>query len=97
MKLGDFVASAAAAAGIKPCGGCKKRQEKLNLFFSSFAAANEGTITMNKQVDGYIIGANEVLDYIIENYTKSDGIVRITTAQQQEIRDHISEMKEPKK
>ena len=28
--LGDVVAAATAAVGIKPCGGCKKRQELLN-------------------------------------------------------------------
>jgi hypothetical protein len=28
--LGDVIAAATAAVGIKPCGGCKKRQELLN-------------------------------------------------------------------
>lgn len=28
--LGDTIAKATSAVGIKPCGGCKKRQEKLN-------------------------------------------------------------------
>jgi hypothetical protein len=28
--LGDVVARATKAVGIKPCAGCKKRQEKLN-------------------------------------------------------------------
>ncbi len=28
--LGDVVAAATKAVGIKPCGGCKKRQAKLN-------------------------------------------------------------------
>ena len=28
--LGDVIASATKAVGIKPCGGCKKRQAKLN-------------------------------------------------------------------
>lgn len=28
--LGDLVAKATKAVGIKPCGGCRKRQEKLN-------------------------------------------------------------------
>lgn len=28
--LGDVVAAATSAVGIKPCGGCKKRQETLN-------------------------------------------------------------------
>jgi len=28
--LGDTVAKVTAALGIKPCGGCKKRQERLN-------------------------------------------------------------------
>jgi len=28
--LGDVIASATKAVGIKPCGGCKKRQAALN-------------------------------------------------------------------
>lgn len=28
--LGDTIAKITSAVGIKPCGGCKKRQEKLN-------------------------------------------------------------------
>jgi hypothetical protein len=28
--LGDVVARVTSAIGIKPCGGCKKRQQKLN-------------------------------------------------------------------
>lgn len=28
--LGDTVAKITAAVGIKPCGGCKERQAKLN-------------------------------------------------------------------
>ena len=28
--LGDLLAKATATIGIKPCAGCKKRQEKLN-------------------------------------------------------------------
>lgn len=28
--LGDTIAKATKAIGIKPCGGCKKRQAKLN-------------------------------------------------------------------
>jgi len=28
--LGDTIAKATKAVGIKPCGGCKKRQEWLN-------------------------------------------------------------------
>lgn len=28
--LGDVIASATKALGIKPCGGCKKRQNALN-------------------------------------------------------------------
>jgi len=30
LPLGDYVAKATEAVGIKPCGGCKKRQAKLN-------------------------------------------------------------------
>ena len=28
--LGDTIAKVTKAVGVKPCGGCKKRQEKLN-------------------------------------------------------------------
>lgn len=31
--LGDTIAKVTKAIGIKPCGGCKKRQEKLNELF----------------------------------------------------------------
>jgi hypothetical protein len=31
--LGDTIAKATRRLGIKPCGGCKKRQEKLNDLF----------------------------------------------------------------
>jgi hypothetical protein len=31
--LGDVIAAATSAIGIKPCDECKKRQEKLNKFF----------------------------------------------------------------
>jgi hypothetical protein len=31
--VGDTVAKITSAVGIKPCGGCKKRQQKLNEFF----------------------------------------------------------------
>lgn len=30
IGLGDVVAGATKSVGIKPCGGCKKRQEALN-------------------------------------------------------------------
>lgn len=30
---GDAVANTTKAAGVKPCGGCKKRQSKLNRLF----------------------------------------------------------------
>lgn len=30
LGLGDTIAKATKAIGIKPCGGCKKRQAKLN-------------------------------------------------------------------
>lgn len=30
IRLGDAVAFVTNLAGIKPCGGCKERQEKLN-------------------------------------------------------------------
>ena len=31
--LGDFVAKATKAVGVKPCGKCQKRREKLNKLF----------------------------------------------------------------
>ena len=31
--LGDTIANITKAVGIKPCNGCKKRQEKLNKMF----------------------------------------------------------------
>jgi len=31
--LGDSIAKMTSALGIKPCGACKKRQEKLNQIF----------------------------------------------------------------
>jgi len=31
--LGDTIAKITSAVGIKPCGGCKERQEKLNRLF----------------------------------------------------------------
>jgi len=31
--LGDTIAKITNAVGIKPCGGCKKRQKKLNKMF----------------------------------------------------------------
>jgi len=31
--IGDTIAKLTSAVGIKPCGGCKKRQQKLNKLF----------------------------------------------------------------
>jgi len=31
--LGDSIAKLTTSIGIKPCGGCKKRQKKLNNMF----------------------------------------------------------------
>jgi len=31
--LGDTIAKITTKIGIKPCGGCKKRQQKLNKMF----------------------------------------------------------------
>jgi hypothetical protein len=30
IGVGDLIAKATSAVGIRPCGGCKKRQELLN-------------------------------------------------------------------
>ena len=35
--LGDVVAAATGAVGVKPCGGCKKRQQALNRATPSWA------------------------------------------------------------
>lgn len=35
--LGDLIAMAAKAVGIKPCKGCRKRREKLNQFGKKLA------------------------------------------------------------
>ncbi len=40
--LGDVIAKATKAVGIKPCGGCKKRQEWLNKKVPFKAGGNEG-------------------------------------------------------
>ena len=37
MKVGDAIASATSAFGVRPCGGCKKRAEALNRLFDSGA------------------------------------------------------------
>jgi hypothetical protein len=49
---GDVIAGAAKAIGIKPCGGCLKRQEELNRL-SQAAARAVGAVVKT------IIGANE--------------------------------------
>lgn len=35
--LGDALAAATGAVGVKPCGGCKKRQQALNRATPSWA------------------------------------------------------------
>jgi hypothetical protein len=33
VRLGDTIAGATSAVGVRPCGGCKRRQETLNRAF----------------------------------------------------------------
>lgn len=33
VRVGDTIAAATSAVGVRPCGGCKRRQEKLNRAF----------------------------------------------------------------
>lgn len=37
MRVGDRIADATSALGVRPCGGCKKRAEALNRLFDSGA------------------------------------------------------------
>ena len=40
--LGDTVAKLARAVGVRPCGGCKQRQKKLNQIFPYQRAGPRG-------------------------------------------------------
>jgi hypothetical protein len=42
MRVGDAIAHATMAAGIRPCGGCKKRAEALNRIFDARSRAETG-------------------------------------------------------
>lgn len=37
MRVGDAIANATSAVGVRPCGGCKKRAEALNRLFDAGA------------------------------------------------------------
>lgn len=37
MGLGDIIKKMTSSVGIKPCGGCKKRAEKLNRYKVNFS------------------------------------------------------------
>jgi hypothetical protein len=39
MRVGNAIARATSAAGVRPCGGCKKRAEALNRLFDAGARA----------------------------------------------------------
>jgi hypothetical protein len=39
VRLGDTIAAATSAVGVRPCGGCKRRQEKLNRAFDPSAVS----------------------------------------------------------
>lgn len=39
VRVGDAIASATSAVGVRPCGGCKRRQEKLNRAFAPSAVS----------------------------------------------------------
>jgi hypothetical protein len=37
MRVGDALAAATSAVGVRPCGGCKRRAEALNRAFDTKA------------------------------------------------------------
>ena len=39
VRAGDAIAAATSAVGVRPCGGCKHRQEKLNRAFDPSAVS----------------------------------------------------------
>lgn len=39
VRLGDTIAAATSAVGVRPCGGCKRRQDKLNRAFEPTAVS----------------------------------------------------------
>lgn len=39
VRVGDAIAAATSAAGVRPCGGCKRRREKLNRAFDPSAVS----------------------------------------------------------
>jgi hypothetical protein len=39
VRVGDAIAAATSAVGMRPCGGCKHRQEKLNRVFDASAVS----------------------------------------------------------
>jgi hypothetical protein len=39
VRVGDAIAAATSAVGVRPCGGCKRRQEKLNRAFDPSAGS----------------------------------------------------------
>lgn len=48
LRLGDKVAAVTSAVGIKPCGGCKKRQAWLNGEANKFPDPLENRATLAK-------------------------------------------------
>ena len=46
MNPGDAIAAVTKAAGVKPCGGCKKRQYKLNAMFSRIPLPDDYRLRM---------------------------------------------------
>jgi hypothetical protein len=41
VRVGDAIAAATSAVGVRPCGGCKRRQEKLNRAFDPNAESRD--------------------------------------------------------
>jgi hypothetical protein len=39
VRVGDAIAAATSAVGVRPCSGCKHRQEKLNRAFDPSAVS----------------------------------------------------------
>jgi hypothetical protein len=39
VRVGDAIAATTSAVGVRPCGGCKRRQDKLNRAFERSAVS----------------------------------------------------------
>jgi hypothetical protein len=57
MRVGDVIANATSAVGVRPCGGCKKRAEALNGLFDSSARADAAAL---RRPSGFEIASMEM-------------------------------------